>query len=144
MNVSESGLDFIIAQEGLRLKAYPDPATGGEPWTIGVGHTSGVQPDDTCTEDQARQWLFEDAQAAVRCVNACVQGDLTQNQFDALVSLVFNIGCGNFRKSTLLHKLGDGDDEGAAEQFLAWNHAAGRVMAGLTKRRQAESDLFMT
>lgn len=143
MNISDSGLDFIIAHEGLRLSAYPDPATGGEPWTIGVGHTGGVQQGDMCTEDEAREWLREDAQTAVRCVNNSVRGQLTQNQFDALVSLVFNIGCGNFGKSTLLRRLNEGDDQAAAERFIDWNKANHREMAGLTTRRLAEMELFL-
>lgn len=143
MNISDDGLNFIMTHEGCKLVAYPDPATGGEPWTIGVGHTGGVQPGDTCTEDQAREWLREDAQTAVRCLNNSLKVPVTQNQFDALVSLVFNIGCGNFGKSTLLRLLNNGDDFAAAQQFLAWNKAAGRVMAGLTTRRQDEFNLFM-
>ena len=144
MNVSDDGLRFIMAHEGCRLTAYPDPATGGEPWTIGVGHTNGVQPGDTCTEEQAREWLRIDSETAVRCVNASVNGVLTQNQFDALVSLVFNIGCGNFRKSTLLIRINEGDDISAAAEFLKWDKAAGREMAGLLARRQDESELFLT
>ena len=144
MDISDSGLDFIMAHEGVRLSAYPDPATGGEPWTIGVGHTGGVQAGDTCTEEQAREWLRDDAQQAVRCVNNSVKGQVTQNQFDALVSLVFNIGCGNFGKSTLLRCINAGDDSAAAQEFLKWDRAAGREMAGLLKRRQDESDLFLT
>ena len=143
MNISDAGLDLIIQFEGLKLQAYPDPATGGDPWTIGVGHTGGVQAGDTCTEEQAREWLRNDAGTAERCINQSVQGNLAQNQFDALVSLIFNIGCGNFRKSTLLRMLNNGDDVGAAQQFLVWNKAAGKVMAGLTNRRQAERDLFL-
>src|SRR4051812_37911101 len=102
-----------MEHEGCKLTAYPDPATGGEPYTIGVGHTGGVRAGDTCTEEQAREWLRRDAQTAVRCVNASVKGNLTQNQFDALCSLVFNIGCGNFGKSTLLRRLNEGDDAAA-------------------------------
>lgn len=144
MNISDAGLDFIIAREGCKFSAYPDPATGGEPWTIGVGHTGDVSEGDTCTEDEAREWLREDAQKAVRCINNSVKGAMTQNQFDALVSLVFNIGCGNFGKSTLLRRLNDGDDQAAAEQFLVWNRANNREMAGLTNRRQAEMELFQS
>jgi len=143
MNISESGLDFIISREGMILRAYPDPATGGDPWTIGVGRAHGVKEGDTCTEEQAREWLREDCETAEKCINNSVGVTLSQNQFDALVSLIFNIGCGNFRKSTLLRKLNEGDDAGAAEQFKVWNKAAGREMAGLTNRRHAEAALFM-
>lgn len=143
MKISDEGLDFIASHEGLLLKAYPDPATGGEPWTIGVGHTGGVKLGDTCTHEQAMAWLREDVETAERCVNASVKVPIAQSQFDALVSLVFNIGCGNFGKSTLLRKLNDGDDAGAAEEFLRWNRAAGKVMAGLTTRRTDEMELFL-
>lgn len=142
MKVSAAGLDFISEREGCELSAYPDPATGGDPWTIGIGHIKGVKPGDTCSKEQAMKWLSEDIAVVERCINASVKGPITQNQFDALASLVFNIGTGNFGKSTLLKKLNDGDDAGAAKEFLRWNKAAGRVMNGLTKRRAAEMELF--
>lgn len=143
MITSEQGLDFIMRHEGCKMSAYPDPGTGGAPWTIGVGHTSGVGPNDTCTEEQAREWLRLDAETAERCVNASVKGNITQGQFDALVSLIFNIGSGNFRSSTLLRELNAGNDMSAAQQFLVWNRAAGKVMAGLTTRRKDEMELFL-
>lgn len=143
MTASEEGIDFIIAHEGCKLAAYPDPATGGEPWTIGVGHTGGVRAGDTCTEDEAREFLRADLRAAEACVNESVKGAITQGQFDALISLVFNIGGGNFRKSTLLKELNAGNDMSAAQQFLVWNRAAGKVMAGLTKRRADEMQVFL-
>lgn len=144
MEISREGLEFIGEHEGFRADAYPDPATGGEPWTIGFGRAHGVQQGDTCTHEQAMEWLEEDAQTAVKCVNNSVKGALTQSQFDALVSLVFNIGCGNFGRSTLLRRLNDGDDEAAAAQFLVWNRANNREMAGLSKRRQDEMELFLS
>lgn len=144
MNISDTGVDLIAKHEGLRLSAYPDPATHGEPYTIGFGHTGGVRAEDSCTEEQARSWLVEDAQTAVRCVNNSVIGAITQNQFDALVSLVFNIGCKNFGRSSLLRELNDGNDERAAQHFSDWNKANHKVMAGLTKRRQVEMELFLT
>lgn len=144
MNISDEGLDFILTHEGCKLEAYPDPATGGEPWTIGVGHTGNVVAGDFCTEEQAREWLRQDAQTAVRCVNASVKDNISQNQFDALVSLVFNIGCGNFGKSTLLRRLNDGDDAAAAERFMDWDKANHKQMAGLTKRREDEMELFLS
>lgn len=144
MNVSDEGLDFIAEHEGIRLTAYPDPATGGVPWTIGVGHTGDVQQGDTCTHEQALEWLRSDAETAERCINNSVNVAMTQQQFDALVSLVFNIGCGNFGKSTLLRRLNEGNDDAAAKQFLVWNRANNREMAGLTKRRQDEMALFQS
>ena len=142
MKTSQSGLDFIADHEGLELTAYADPATGGEPWTNGYGHTKGVKPGDTCTKEQAMQWLAEDVETAEKAVLRMVDVPLSQNQFDALVSFVFNCGAGNFEKSTLLRLLNDLDYDGASEQFQRWNKAAGKVMAGLTKRRHAEAALF--
>lgn len=144
MKCSDAGLEFIMAHEGCVLKAYPDPATGGEPWTIGVGHTGGVKQGDTCTKEQALEWLRKDAETAERCVNNSVKGNLTQNQFDALCSLVFNIGCGNFGKSSVLREVNAENDMSAASAFLLWNKAAGKVMPGLTKRRQDEMNLFLS
>lgn len=144
MQTSANGLAFIRDHEGCELHAYPDPGSGGEPWTIGVGHTGGVKPGDTCTMEQAMQWLKEDVQEAEGHVNRLVKVELSQDQFDALVSLVFNIGGGNFAKSTLLKKINARNFEGAADEFPRWNRAAGRVMAGLTKRRHAEQSLFQS
>jgi lysozyme len=142
MKTSQSGLDFIAEHEGLELTAYPDPGSGGEPWTIGVGHTGGVKPGDTCTKHEALQWLAEDVETAEKAVNRLVKVDLTQDMFNSLVSFVFNCGAGNFEKSTLLKLLNAGDYDGAKGQFPRWNKAAGREMAGLTKRRHAEAALF--
>lgn len=144
MKTSPSGLELILQREGCVLHAYVDPATGGEPITIGVGHTGGVKLGDTCTHEQALAWLASDAETAERCVNQSVRGQITQSQFDALVSLVFNIGCGNFRTSTVLRELNDGNDEAAAEAFGMWNRANGKVMAGLTTRRTGERGQFLS
>lgn len=144
MITSEEGINFILTHEGCKLEAYPDPATGGEPWTIGVGHTGGVAPGDTCTEDEAREWLRRDVQTSERCVNASVKGNITQNAFDALTSFVFNLGCGALGKSTLLKLVNDGEDVKAADEFLKWTHANGRIMAGLVTRRRDERELFLT
>lgn len=122
--------------------AYPDPGTGGEPFTLGYGHTGGVKPGDTCTEAQAMEWLAEDVREAERAIERLVTVPLTQDQFDALVSFVFNLGAGNFGGSTLLKRINAGDFEGASREFPRWNRAAGRVMAGLTKRRHAEAAMF--
>lgn len=142
--ISESGLKFIAKWEGMELKSYPDPATGAEPWTIGVGHTGGVKPDDTCTEEEALEWLKDDCRKAEQCIEDHVEVDLNQNQIDALVSFIFNLGCGNFRSSTLLKLINVCNMEAAAKQFQKWNKGNGKVMAGLTSRRNAESELFAT
>lgn len=144
MKTSQAGIDLIKQFEGLELTAYPDPGTGGEPWTIGYGHTGGVKPGDTVTEAEAEELLRQDLEKFEDCVNAYVSVPITQSQFDALVSFAFNVGCGALKSSTLLRLLNNGDTEAAAAQFGRWNKAAGRVLAGLTRRRGAERDLFQT
>ena len=137
-------MELIKHHEGLRLTAYPDPATGGDPWTIGYGHTRGVKQGDTCTWEQAESYLEDDLQLiCYDCIEKYVDVELTQNQFDALCSWIFNLGCANFKNSTLLTLLNHGKYEEAARQFGRWNKANGTVMAGLTKRRESERDLFL-
>ena len=148
MKVSAAGRKAIAGHEGVRLKAYPDPATGGEPWTIGVGHTSAAGPPKvtkgmTITADECDEILSRDLAVFERAVESAVKAPLNQNQFDALVSFTFNVGVGNLQKSTLLRKLNAHDYRGAADQFAVWNKAAGKVMKGLTKRRADERALFL-
>ena len=144
MNYSKNGLHLTENFEGLRLTAYPDPATHGDPWTIGYGHTGAeVHQGMTITQEQAEEFLMQDVQKVVQTVNSKVHTDLTQNEFDALVDFVFNCGAGNFAGSTLLRKINAGDMEGAALEFEKWTHADGKVMAGLIKRRHAEAVLFL-
>lgn len=143
MSVSPQALALLREFEGLRLEAYPDPASGGAPWTIGYGHTRGVQPGDKITRDQAEAYLEQDAAEAEAAVRSLIAVPLTQNQCDALVSFVFNVGAGALQRSTLLRKLNAGDFSGAADEFLRWNNAAGQRMPGLTRRRQAERALFL-
>ncbi len=142
VKISETGLDLIKAHEGLRLTAYPDPGTGGEPWTIGYGHTGSVKDGDQITEAQATYFLRSDVQWAEGCIADHVSVDLTQNQFDALCSFVFNVGFKTFTGSTLCSLINEGNFDAAATQFKRWNHAGGKVLAGLTTRRQREADLF--
>ncbi len=139
--LSQAGVDLIKQFEGLELKAYPDPATGAEPWTIGIGHTGGVRPGDVITEARAEQLLRQDVgrfELAVRKYCPVT----TQPQFDALVSFAFNVGEDNLKDSTLRRMHNEGNYSGAAGQFGRWNKANGRVMAGLTRRRAAEASLY--
>ena len=139
MKTGSNGISLIKQFEGCRLNAYPDPATGGAPWTIGYGHTGNdVRPGMVWTQVQADSALISDLAQCERAISRLVKVTLTQNQFDAIVSFVFNVGSGNLQSSTLLRKLNSGDYRGAAEEFPRWNKAAGKVMAGLTKRRAAE------
>lgn len=142
MKTSERGIALIKGFETLQLKAYPDPGTGGEPWTIGFGHTGGVKEGDEIDEDQADEYLRADLAKFERCVTKYVTVDLTQKQFDALVCFTFNVGCGSLQGSTLLKLINAEDFDQAAEQFARWNRAGGKVLAGLTKRRAAEAELF--
>jgi lysozyme len=134
-----SRLDLTERFEGLRLKAYQDSAGI---WTIGYGHTGGVSPGDTCTGEQAEQWLAEDVKTAEDAVNRLVKVPLAQDQFDALVDFVYNVGEGNFAHSTMLRLLNAGDHQAASQEFVKWDLAGGVQVAGLLRRRMAEQEVF--
>lgn len=102
-----------------------------------------VKKSDTCTLEQAKQLKAQDLKRFEKTVNNLVKASLTQNQFDALVSLVYNIGPSAFEKSTLLKKLNAGDYQGAADQFIVWNKSGGKVLQGLVDRRTKERKLFL-
>lgn len=144
MKLSQRGIDLIKQFEGYSSKAYPDPATGGAPWTIGYGTTKGVKPGMVITAEQAEKMLRDDVAKFESGVSALLKVPTTQGQFDAMVSLAYNIGLGNFGKSTLLRKHNEKCYTCAAGQFPAWNRAAGKVMNGLTRRRNAERDVYMS
>ena len=138
---SRNGLALMQQFEGLCLTAYQD-CVGV--WTIGYGHTGrDVHAGLNITEEQALDLLMRDSAAAAAAVNRLVTAKLTQNQFDALVSFVYNLGQGSLASSTLLRMLNAGDHAGAADQFPRWNKAGGVVVAGLQRRREAERALFM-
>lgn len=144
MKLSQRGKELIKSFEGLELRAYPDPATGGAPWTAGYGHTGAdVKPGMAVTQEMANAWLDSDVKRFEDGVSALLTAPTTQSQFDAMVSLAYNIGLGNFRKSTLLRKHNEKCYTCAANQFLVWNRAAGKVMNGLTRRRNAERAMYM-
>ncbi len=142
MRTSQRGIDLIKRYEGLSLTAYPDPATGGEPWTIGYGTTAGVRPGMTISSARAEEMLHADLAQFETAVDRLVTVPLKQHQFDALVSFTYNLGEGNLRSSTLLKKLNAGDYAGAAAQFERWVTAAGKPLPGLVKRRAAERAMF--
>lgn len=145
MKISDAGLALIKEFEGLRLEAYPDPATGGDPWTIGYGSTGpDVVPGLVITEEEAEERLREDLETFEQCVETAVGPHVNDAEFSACVSLAFNIGCNNFRTSTLVKMIRAGNMQGAADQFVRWNKAAGKVMKGLTRRREAERALFLS
>lgn len=136
--------EIIKKHEGLRLKAYPDPATKSDPWTIGYGHTRNVKRGDVITEEQAEKFLDEDMAEAYACVDSLVKVPLHYHQRDALCSFVFNLGCTKLKNSTLLKKLNKKDYVGAANEFTRWVYGAGVVMPGLVKRRKEEKALFLS
>ena len=139
--ISDAGLTKIKLYEGLRLKAYAD---GGGVWTIGYGHTSDVSQGDTCTEEEATAFLREDVATAERFVDKKVDVDLTDNQFAALVSFTYNVGTGNFLKSTLLKKLNASEFTAVPKEFMKWTHDhRGNVEAGLVTRRASEAAMFV-
>lgn len=172
LTYSEQGMALTQDSETLYLLAYPDPASplakellrrnlwqvtlralpipsellslSGAPWTAGWGHTGAdVRYGMTVTREQAVAWLRQDVASAEATVKRLVRVALNQEEYDALVDLVFNIGSGNFNSSTLLRKLNAGDTEGAIAEFARWNKAGGVVLAGLVKRREAERVLFL-
>lgn len=146
MRVSSHGRAAIAAHEGLRLKAYLCPA--GVP-TIGVGHTSAAGPPKvalgmTITRSEADEILSRDLKTFEAGVLAALPGvKLGQNEFDALVSLAFNIGTGAFARSSVVRFLKQGNRRAAADAFRLWDKAGGRVLAGLVKRRAEERWLFL-
>jgi lysozyme len=142
--ISGRGIALIEEAEGCRLEAYPDPGTGGAPWTIGVGHTgSEVHPGLTITREQADAQLRQDLAKFERGVAALVAGHATtQGQFDALVSFAFNLGLGALGGSSLLRLHKGGSFAAAATEFGKWSHSAGRVLPGLVRRRAAEAALY--
>lgn len=144
MKLSQKGIELIKQFEGYSSKAYPDPATGGAPWTIGYGTTKGVKPGMVITAQQAEKMLRDDVAKFESGVSSLITAPTTQGQFDAMVSLAYNIGLGNFGKSTLLKKHNSRCYTCAADQFRVWNRANGKVMNGLTKRRADERQVYMS
>jgi lysozyme len=140
-SVSAEGLNLIKKHEGLRLIAYlPTP---NDVWTIGYGHTKTAKPGMRITERGAEELLRGDIAWAEEAVRKRVKVPLNQNQFDALVSFVFNVGERQFGSSTLLRFLNEGNYVAAANQLLRWDKQKGKVLQGLVTRRHQERDLFL-
>ena len=148
MKTGEAGRALIKLAEGLALDAYPDPGTHGEPWTIGYGHTSragapAVKRGMKITALEAERILISDLAVFEAAVAKALNRQPTQNQFDAMVSIAFNIGAANFAHAHLVQFFNAGNIARAADAFLNWDHAAGHVLPGLVKRRHAERELFL-
>lgn len=146
MRTSKAGIDLIKRFEGLRTTAYRD-AVGV--WTIGYGHTAAAgEPTPRqgmmISEAEAETILRRDLRQYEDAVTKACKRTPNRNQFDAFVSLCFNIGPGGFRRSSAVRKFNAGDDAGAADAFLLWNKAGGKVLKGLVRRREAERALFLT
>jgi lysozyme len=141
-HINDAGLSLIESFEGDSLRAYPDPGTGGEPWTIGYGHTANVHPGMTITQDQAVAFLRNDVAVAEQAVVKLVQVVLNPNQFSALVSFEYNTGL--LAGSTLLRLINEKNFSGAADEFGKWVYAGGQIMGGLVRRRAAERALFLS
>ena len=139
MNIGQKGIELIKHFEGCELEAYKCPAGV---WTIGYGHIKGVSEGMSITQEQAEQMLLDELKEYENYINELVVVDLSQNQFDALVSWVYNLGPANLKSSTLLKVLNSGDYAGVPDQIERWNKAGGKVLEGLIRRRQAESSLF--
>lgn len=139
MKIGTKGLALIKRFEGLRLKAYLCPA---KVWTIGYGSTGAhVKPGMEITESQAEQLLRDDLSRFEKAVSNAAPG-ASQDQFDAMVSLAFNIGIAGFQKSSVLRLHKAGRHTGAAESFALWNKGGGKVLAGLVRRRADEAHLY--
>ena len=143
MNISQVGIDLIKKFEGLRLTAYK-PVPTEIHFTIGYGHYGpDVKQGQTITKQQAESMLVNDLKRYVDGVNKYVKVKLNQNQFDALVSFTYNCGVGALQTSRLLQLVNQSDFIGAANEFARWNKAGGNVLAGLTRRREEEKQLFL-
>ena len=145
MKVDAAGVQLISDFEDLRLTAYDD---GVGVWTIGWGTTvypngQKVKKGDKITLEQAKQYKAYDLARFEKAVNDAVKVPLNQNQFNALVSLAYNIGEKAFTGSTLVKRLNDGNYEAAADQFLVWVNAGGKRMQGLVNRRNKEREVFL-
>lgn len=148
LELTDECVQLIERDEGCRLTAYPDPGTGGAPWTIGYGHTgSDVHPGLTITQARAEELLEQDLEkfeAGVEGVAEFKDGsDASDRQFSAMVSLAYNIGLGNFTKSSVLRFHNAGQFPQAADAFLLWNKSGGRVMNGLVRRRHQEREMYL-
>lgn len=142
--VSAGGIAMIKSHEGLRYTAYPDPGTGGVPWTICYGHTKGVRPGQRATQAQCDQFLREDLAVAEAAVKSTVRVSLSQGELDAYVSFVFNAGASNWRSSTMLRLLNSSQRVAACNQFPRWVYANKRQLRGLVTRRYEEQALCLT
>ncbi len=145
MDISQNGVDSLESLEGYSAEPYE---CASKKWTVGYGHRLYSKEarqsawDMPCSLEDAKAILREDLEFFVKGVNKYVKRELTQNQFDAIVSLVYNIGLGAFKKSTLLKRINSGNFEGVPSQMRRWNKSDGRILKGLKRRRETEIKLW--
>lgn len=144
MKISDNGINFIAGWEGVEYKAYKD-AVGL--WTVAIGHLIKLPEEKfllnkTLTREEVYDIFREDIKRFENNLNKVIKVPINQNQFDALISLAFNIGNGAFNNSTLLRVLNQGNYEEVPNQILRWDKAGGKTLLGLTRRRKAEVELF--
>jgi lysozyme len=147
--INAEALSLVKEFEGIRLKAYPDPGSkDGNPWTIGHGHTGlltgvRVKKGDVITNEQAEEFLQKDLEGVVAIIKKYVKVELNENQYGALASFVFNIGEGQFAKSSVLKFINEGKLDSVPGRMALYRLNDGKVMAGLVRRRTAEGALWM-
>ena len=146
-HINEAGLGIIKSFEGFASSPYLCPANR---WTIGFGSTWDIKGNAVTgshlpvTRDEAGRLLAREVRHVEGAINKLVKSELTENMFSAIASLVYNIGTGNFQRSTLKMKLNRGEYENAADEFPKWRKAGGRILKGLVRRRAEERQLFLT
>lgn len=147
LTISERGLSHVANEEGCRLKPYQCSAYV---WTAGLGHTKSVTPEMVFTEQQAAEYFVEDISAAEQVVNKHITQTASQGEYDMMVSFVFNLGAGNFTRSTLLKKFNQGDNQGACNEYPRWVFVNGKDCrlkqsncAGIPKRRTKEQHVCL-
>lgn len=145
MKINQAGIDLLKSFERCRLTAYPDPGTGGDPWTCGWGSTgSDITEGTVWTQQQADDRLAQDLVKFENGVSGLLMTNINENQFSALVCFAYNVGLGNLRCSHLIADVNNGNFARAADEFLKWDYAGGKVLPGLLRRREAERTLFLS
>ena len=145
-HINERGIKMVKSFEGIALKPYLCPANV---WTVGYGATRSstggpIDPDiEPITEAEAEALLIRDLENSEGWVSRLIKTALTENQFSALTSFTFNVGCSALMRSTLRMKVNKEEYQGAADEFPKWRIAGGRILAGLVRRRAAEQALFL-
>ena len=139
MKISEDGLELIKKFEGCETTAYQDSVGV---WTIGFGHTKGVEEGQTCSIEDAESMLADEMDEYEGYINNMVKVELQQHEFDALVAWVYNLGPTNLSESTMLKVLNGGQFDRVPDEMNRWTRAGGKILEGLVRRRQAESLMF--